>query len=211
MVISFVSGQLDTIQNDSVIIDNNGIGYEIKVCPDTLNTLIRSGVKDKNLKLYTFMSVKEEAINLYGFLSHKQLLLFNQLITVSGIGPKAAMNIISGLPLDRICFAIASEDVNLLSKIQGVGKKTAQRLILELKDKINLVSDDSLEVIGSKINSNFDESNMSDAIEALCALGYSRSQVIKTVMQIDEEKSSDLSASQIIKLALKSFSNSKLT
>ena len=205
-MISFVSGQLDTVQNDSVIINNNGIGYEIKVSPETLNNLMSFDAK--NLKLYTFMSVKEDGITLYGFLSHKQLMLFNQLITVSGIGPKAAMNIISGLPLEQICLAIVSEDANLLSKIQGVGKKTAQRLILELKDKVNLVSDDELN--SAVPNSNSNDSNMSDAIEALCSLGYARNQVVKTVMQINaENKDSGLTVQQVIKLALKSFSNSK--
>ena len=203
-MISFVSGQLDTVQNDSVIINNNGIGYEIKVSPETLNNLMSFDAK--NLKLYTFMSVKEDGITLYGFLSHKQLMLFNQLITVSGIGPKAAMNIISGLPLEQICLAIVSEDANLLSKIQGVGKKTAQRLILELKDKVNLVSDD----VSDMPNLNSNDSNASDAIEALCSLGYARNQVVKTVMQINaENKDSHLTVQQVIKLALKSFSNSK--
>lgn len=182
-MISFIIGEVDSIEKNTVILNNNGIGYEIKVADET--KIITS---DKKLKLYTFMSVKEDSINLYGFCSLAELQTFKKLITVSGIGPKAAMNILANMTQENIYFAIATENIDSLSKIPGVGKKTAQRLILELKDKITLPD-------------NLPKSDeLSDAVEALCSLGYERAQIIKIAVQMQTD---GLDAQQIIKQILK--------
>ncbi len=134
------------------------------------------------------MSVKEDSINLYGFCSLAELQTFKKLITVSGIGPKAAMNILANMTQENIYFAIATENIDALSKIPGIGKKTAQRLILELKDKITLPD-------------NLPKSDeLSDAVEALCSLGYERAQIIKIAMQMQTD---GLDTQQIIKQILK--------
>lgn len=192
-MISFIIGEVDSIEKNSVIINNNGIGYEIRVSDSTINKIISLGTNEK-LKLYTFMSVKEDSICLYGFLSLSQLQTFNQLITVSGIGPKAAMNILANMSDEDVLFAIASEDTDALSKIPGIGKKTAQRLVLELKDKISLPA--------LRNQSHIESNECTDAIDALCSLGYVRSDVIKIVMEMETE---NLSAQEIIKIALKFF------
>ena len=191
-MISFIIGKIDSIEKNSVILNNNGIGYEIRVSDSTINKIISLG-KNENLKLYTFMSVKEDSICLYGFLSLSQLKTFNQLIKVSGIGPKAAMNILSNMDEESVLLAIASEDINSLSKIPGIGKKTAQRLILELKDKINISSSDKNYV---------ENDECADAIEALCSVGYQRAQILKIVMEM---KTEGMKAQDIIKQVLKLF------
>ncbi len=191
-MISFIEGEVDSIEKNSLILNNNGIGYEIKVSDATINKIISMG-KNKNLRLYTFMSVKEDSICLYGFLTLPQLKTFNQLITVSGIGPKAAMNILSNMDEDSLQIAIASEDINSLSKIPGIGKKTAQRLILELKDKINISPCDESCVKNDECV---------DALEALCSLGYPRAQILKIIMEMDTQ---NLNTQDIIRHALKFF------
>lgn len=192
-MISFVIGKIDYIGKNSVIINNNDIGYEIKTSDSTINKIIKYGTSEK-IKLYTFTCFKEDSISLFGFLAFDELMLFNHLITVSGIGPKAAMNILAFFSVNDISFAIASEDINLLSKIPGIGKKTAQRLVLELKDKINAPT--------IKNKNEVENNECTDAIEALCSLGYNRSDIIKIIMSMQIK---NLSTQKIIKLALKSL------
>ena len=205
-MIFFVSGNIDFIDGDNIIIDNNGIGYRIKIAENILPDVINFYHERKKIKLYTFLSVKEDAINLYGFLYVNDLKLFSLLINISGIGPKAALNIISNMSAKNILLAVNNEDADLLSKVPGIGKKTAQRLILELKNKINLLSDIAMNDNLSLNNKTLELKNnnkINDALEALISLGYNKSEVIKIMSEINNIN--DLSTQEIIKLALKLF------
>ena len=144
------------------------------------------------------MTIKDEIIFLYGFLSREELEIFNQLLNVSGIGSKAAMNILANITHENILSAIANENINLLSSVPGIGKKTAQRLILELKDKINKFD----------LNISADNKNFLEAQEALFSLGYSQSDIIKITTQI-KNQNQNLSTEEIIKQALKLFAIKK--
>ena len=135
---------------------------------------------------------------MYGFLSREELEIFNQLLNVSGIGSKAAMNILANITHENILSAIANENINLLSSVPGIGKKTAQRLILELKDKINKLD----------LNISADNKNFLEAQEALFSLGYSQSDIIKVTTQI-KNQNQNLTTEEIIKQALKLFAIKK--
>lgn len=182
-MISFVIGDIHAVTKNSITLCNNNIGYDIKVSSMTINKL---SLDDTNVKLYTFMNVKEDSITLYGFLSQKELSVFNKLITVSGIGPKVALALLDSFSPDDIYIAIASEDINKLSSCSGVGKKTAQRLVLELKDKM-----ENIEVVNTEYF---------DAVEALCSLGYPRNIVNKIVVEVAV---TGMTTQEIIKRALK--------
>ena len=138
-MIYFLIGEVELLEKNFVVINNNNIGYQIKISDATHKKILDliSNDRKKKIKFYTFMTIKDEIIFLYGFLSREELEIFNQLLSVSGIGPKAAMNILANITHENILSAIANENINLLSSVPGIGKKTAQRLILELKDKIN--------------------------------------------------------------------------
>jgi len=197
-MISFVSGSVDRVDKNFVIINNNGIGYEIKISERTCDQIEELLNSQREIKLYTHMSVKDDGMFLYGFVSFEELGMFKKLISVSGVGPKAAMSVISHMSSAEFYFAVLNEDFDILSKAPGIGRKTAQRIVLELKDKIkklnpNVFSDKNLEC-DSKNN----EARL-DALEALCSLGYTRSNVIKTIAQIQEK---NISTQDIIKQAL---------
>ena len=200
-MISFITGTLDFVEKNSVFIDNNGIGYEIKVLNSAVNEILYLAQRGEKIKIHTFMLVKDDSVYLYGFLSREELKTFKLLMTVSGVGPKAAANILDGVEYDRLPEIISTEDIDTLSKISGVGKKTAQRLIIELRDKISTLC--SFDSFKSKIKA---DNGSKDAIEALCSLGYQRLSVVKIVDRVISDSSKDnLSAQDIIKQALKLF------
>ena len=132
-MIAFVSGILSDSTEDAAVVDVSGVGYRVLVSPGTLDKLPAVGTP---VKLYTYFCVREDALLLYGFLTKEELGLFKQLITVSGIGPKAGLSLLSVMSVDDLRFAIFSADARAIAKAPGVGKKTAERLVLELKDKI---------------------------------------------------------------------------
>lgn len=193
-MISYIKGIIEEVEEDKVIIDNNGIGYGIFM-PQSSLELIGSG---EELKIYTYLNVKEDAMQLYGFLSKEELNLFKKLIGVSGVGPKGGLSIITACPGDSLQMAIISGDAKAISKAQGIGAKTAQRIIIELKDKIDLeevISTNSGEAVA-------DTEVKSDAIEALIALGYSRTSAFNAVNKVD--KITD-DVEELLKLALKNI------
>lgn len=193
-MISYIKGIIEEVEEDKVIIDNNGIGYGIFM-PQSSLELIGSG---EELKIYTYLNVKEDAMQLYGFLSKEELNLFKKLIGVSGVGPKGGLSIITACPGDSLQMAIISGDAKAISKAQGIGSKTAQRIIIELKDKIDLeevISTNSGEAVA-------DTEVKSDAIEALIALGYSRTSAFNAVNKVD--KITD-DVEELLKLALKNI------
>ena len=199
-MIYFLIGEVELLEKNFVVINNNNIGYQIKISDATHKKILDliSNDRKKKIKFYTFMTIKDEIIFLYGFLSREELEIFNQLLSVSGIGPKAAMNILANITHENILSAIANENINLLSSVPGIGKKTAQRLILELKDKINKLD----------LNISADNKNFLEAQEALFSLGYSQSDIIKVTTQI-KNQNQNLTTEEIIKQALKLFAIKK--
>lgn len=199
-MIYFLIGEVELLEKNFVVINNNDIGYQIKISDATHKKILDliSNDRKKKIKFYTFMTLKDEIIFLYGFLSREELEIFNQLLSVSGIGPKAAMNILANITHENILSAIANENINLLSSVPGIGKKTAQRLILELKDKINKLD----------LNISADNKNFLEAQEALFSLGYSQSDIIKITTQI-KNQNQNLATEEIIKQALKLFAIKK--
>ena len=199
-MIYFLIGEVELLEKNFVVINNNNVGCQIKISDATHKKILDliSNDRKKKIKFYTFMTIKDEIVFLYGFLSREELEIFNQLLSVSGIGPKAAMNILANITHENILSAIANENINLLSSVPGIGKKTAQRLILELKDKINKLD----------LNISADNKNFLEAQEALFSLGYSQSDIIKITTQI-KNQNQNLSTEEIIKQALKLFAIKK--
>lgn len=197
-MISYISGIYTGHSADAVVIECNGVGFLIRVPETVLNRL---PAKNSQLKLYTYLHVKEDAMQLYGFMGKDEQEMFEKLIGVSGIGPKGALAILSSLSLDTLRFAIYAQDAKTIAKAQGIGLKTAQKMILELKDKISL-SDalDTAQTDEPEADSQWAR-NRSEAVEALTALGFSSSEAVKAVAAVKD--SEQLSTEAIIKAALK--------
>ncbi len=184
-MISYIIGVVDSIESDRVIVEHNEMGYNIFM-PNA--SLERIGVGEK-LKIYTYFSVREDAMQLYGFLTKDELELFKKLIAVSGVGPKGGLAIISACPGDSLQMAIISGDAKAISKAQGIGAKTAQRIIIELKDKIDI--EDMISVKGTE-KATVNSTVQSDAIEALLALGYSRTDAFNAVKKVEISENMDV-------------------
>jgi len=200
-MISFIKGQLDAVNINTIVIDCGGVGYEISVGFNTIAKLPSVGTQ---LKINTYLQVKDDGVGLFGFISKEELNMFHMLISVSGIGPKVAMNMLGSSSPNEIMIAIISGDVKAISSLPGIGKKIAQRLILELKDKIKTDSATTYELDIEKSSYSIEgEGAKNEAIAALTALGYSRSEALKAVISIYEE---GMDTQQTIKLALKNFS-----
>ncbi len=199
-MISFIKGIVEIIGDDFVIIDNGGIGYKVKV---SLNTLSKLPKKDSEVKIFTHMQVREDDISLYGFMSMEEISMFNLLTSVSGIGAKGALGILNILSPTELMLCIVAEDVTSICKAPGVGKKTASRLILELKDKIKSKSDNyetlKLDDVSNNPQVNTDKQ---DAISALIALGYDKNESFKVVLEVALE---EMTVEEIIKASLKKF------
>ena len=190
-MIAFLSGTIEYLGTDTVVIDVGGVGYEVKVSAEVSGALSAVGVGN-TVKLYTYTYLREDQIALYGFRSRDDLALFKQLITVSGIGPRGGLSLLSVMTADDLRFAIVSGDARMISRAPGIGKKTAERLILDLRDKISsayAVSDDP-EIAAGGIDRAGDgrrdavaeeSSPASDAVEALVALGYMRAEAARAV------------------------------
>ena len=185
VMIAFVRGILNARTENSVIVDAGGLGFEIYI---PLSVQERLPAIGDEVTLYTYMNVKEDEMSLYGFLDRDDLSMFKLLISVSGIGPKGAQSILSGLSADDLRFAILSQDVKAISKAPGVGPRTAQRVILELKDKVNL--DDGFAHLSADASTGrgaASPSERNDAIMALTVLGYSNMDAMRVVTGIDTE------------------------
>ena len=201
-MIAFVSGMVADITEDNVIVDVGGVGMNVCISADTASRL--PGI-DQDVKLYTYTCVREDAFLLYGFLSKNELELFKKCITVNGIGPKGALALLSAFDADSLRFAIISEDVKAISKAPGIGPKTAQRLVLELKDKLpvdaSMISREIAAGNGGNESSFADQSEKKEALDALVALGYGRSESAKALNEIGSIEGMDSGA--ILKAALK--------
>lgn len=143
-MIAFLKGTIEDITENSLVLDVNGIGYEVLVPGQLLDMLKGIG---QELKVYTYMQVREDAVVLFGFLTRDDLAMFKMLIGVNGVGPKAGLGILSALGTEELRFAVLADDAKRIAKAPGIGAKTAQKIILELKDKLDLA-----EVFEQKLN-----------------------------------------------------------
>lgn len=198
-MISYIRGELAAIEEGKAIIDVAGVGYGIFMSGQALSVLPEVG---EEVKIYTYLNVKEEAMQLYGFLSRDDLEIFKLVIGVSGIGPKGGLNILSRMSPDELRFAILSGDAKAISSAPGIGKKTAEKLIVELKDKISV--EEVLENSGQSSSHEFSASPeagmQAEAVQALTALGYGSQESLRAVKKTSPECAS---VEEILKEALK--------
>ncbi len=199
---SYIKGTLEEISEDLIVVENHGIGYNIRISARMLDALPAHG---EEVKIYTYLYVKEDAFSLFGFPSRDELEMFKLLINVSGIGPKGGLAVLSVLSANDLRFAIVAEDAKTISKAPGIGSKTAKRLIIELKDKIDLET---------AIETGFEEAEAvsagagnnrirKEASEALVALGYSATEASKVLAGIEITEDSDVES--VLKAALKNM------
>jgi len=196
-MIALLTGKIAGKSPDSVILDVNGVGYRVQIPFSTFFALPEDGA---TLTLNIHTNVKEDAIHLYGFLTPKEKQFFQLLITVSGVGPKLAKDILSNIQPDQLASALCRGDIVRLSAIPGIGKKTSERLVLELKDKIvklGLAGTSD----GSSTLSKQESSIRDDVASAIINLGYKEALVIKTLSEIDT--GADAPMETVLKLALK--------
>ena len=200
---AYLKGMLEEVTEDNIVVEVNGIGYNVKVSGTTVEMLPGMG---NEVKIYTYTLVREDALLLYGFLTRDDLEIFKKLITVNGIGPKGGLAILSVMSADALRFAIMAGDAKAIAKAPGVGNKTAERVILDLRDKISL--EDTLAGLGNPSETAqgqgaqaLDNVMKKEAIEALVALGYSASDATAAVKKV--ELTEDSTVELILKKALK--------
>ena len=193
-MIAYLKGIIDIKRQDYVVIDVHGVGYKIFMPEGAIQNL----EVDSEAKIYTFMRVREDDVSLYGFLNVEELAMFELLISVGGIGAKSAVGILSNIAPSKFALAVITDDVATLKKLPGIGAKTAQRIILELKDKIKTQEATEQE---SEIKQKIEVSDgAKDAIEALQVLGYTRKEVEEAISKIGD---SNLTTEEITKQGLK--------
>ena len=195
-MISYIKGKLEIKSKDYIVVDVGGIGYKIFMSETAINEL----EKGTEVKVFTYMRVREDDISLYGFLNNEELVTFELLISVGGVGAKSAISILSNITPSKFALAVITNDVNTLKKLPGIGAKTAARIILELKDKMKTeqsIEENKNEEIKEAIVL---DNKANDAVEALCVLGYTRKDVEKVLSKIDTNK---LTVEEIIKQGLK--------
>lgn len=195
-MIAFIRGQIVFRDPSHVLIDVNGIGHEVRI---SLNTYTDIGEKEE-VFLYTHFHVKEDAHTLYGFHDENEKKVFQQLISISGVGPNTALMLLSSLKPSDLMSAIINSQVSVIQAVKGIGAKTAQRIILELKDKLpdELLENSSLKTSGT------DNTIRSEALSALLTLGYTKAAAEKAIDNVMREKGSDIRLEELIKSVLKS-------
>lgn len=202
-MIAYIKGKVAEILEDRVILESGFMGYNLFMPMASAEAVLRRG---DEVKLYTHLHVREDAMQLFGFLTKDDLHTFQLLLGVNGIGPKAALGILSGLTADELRFAVLSEDVKTISKAPGIGKKTAQKLILELKDKMDL--QEAFDLKAQHVQeAQGDMADLSDArkeaVEALTALGYSGADALRAVKKVEMTPGMDVET--LLKAALKNL------
>jgi len=200
-MIAFVKGKVVETDENLVVIDNNGLGMNVIASNETVyeaNSKI-----GQEISLYTYLAVREDAISLYGFHSKEERNMFKKLILVSGIGPKVAIGILSGITPTDLAVAIYSQDVSKLTSIKGLGKKTAERIIVELKEKVDKADTKNLGQVSSRYSSNRETD---DAVFALVALGLGKQEAVDLVASVYEDGDK---AEEIITKSLKNMGGSR--
>lgn len=193
-MIAFLKGKVDFKTNSFIVIDVNGIGFKVFMTESSIQSI----EKEQEIKVYTYMRVMEDDMSLYGFLNNEELAMFELLISVGGIGAKSAIAILSNIEPSAFALAVITDDVSKLKKLPGIGPKTAQRIILELKDKIK--SEQALEDSSDIKEKIVIDNNTQDAIDALQVLGYNRKSIEIALEGLDTK---DMSVEEIIKQGLK--------
>jgi len=211
-MIAYVKGELAFVYERAVVVDVNGVGYLVNVSPATITRLPARGAQ---VQVFTYFQSNDAGQSLHGFLTQEEVRLFTLLISVSGIGPKVASAILGAMSPQQIILSIVAQDAAALSKAPGVGKKTAQRVILELKDKIKSEAGEESAFVASAFSGGAGGINgtnaggataaKQDAADALLALGYGRAEAVQAVLEVAED---EMSADTIIKLALKKLARS---
>lgn len=209
----YIRGKLALLQPNCAVLDANGVGYKMTISQSTYEAIPRSEDASADVRLYTWLSVREDGVELYGFASEAELSSFRMLLGVSGVGPKAALSILSLLTPEKFALAVCTDDKKLIAKANGVGPKTAARIILELQDKLLKEtanreigeSNRSSDALGSALQNAMTspgtaQGRMSEAQDALLVLGYSRSEAMQALQGID---TSSLEVEDIIRSALK--------
>jgi len=202
----YIRGELVVSTPNMAVVDAAGVGYKMTISENTYRALPRRTDKNPSVTLYSYLSVREDGIELFGFVNERELSSFKMLLSVSGVGPKAAMAILSLLTPEKFALAVCTEDKKTIAKANGVGPKTAARIILELRDKLMketsidedlsaAVLDHSAEAAGAPARG-----KLSEAMDALLVLGYSRAEAQNALKSIDTQA---LSIEDIIKEALK--------
>lgn len=207
-MIAYIRGRLEYVdlEEGMAVLETGGIGYQILLSGRDLELLPSAG---EEVRLYTYLQVRDDAFVLYGFFTREDRKLFGQLLGVSGIGPKGALGILSGLSADDLRFAVLADDAKTIAKAPGIGLKTAKKLILELRDKLSLEEAFEARLAGEKAREGTEPSAgltaaRNEAVEALTALGYSSSEALKAVRQV--EASDGMDVEEILKAALKYMS-----
>ena len=201
---AYLKGTLEEITEDNIVVEVGNIGYNVKVSTTTADLLPGLG---SEVKIYTYTLVREDTFSLYGFLTRDDLEIFKKLITVNGIGPKGGLAILSVMNADALRFAIMAGDAKSIAKAPGIGNKTAERVILDLRDKVSL--EDTLRGLGEPVgvegavsgSAGIDNMIKKEAIEALVALGYSASDATAAVKKV--EVTEDTTVENVLKAALK--------
>ncbi len=197
-MISYIKGELVEVTENAIVLDHGGMGFSIMMPASILAKLPQIG---SELKVHTYLYVKEDILDLYGFLTKDDLKIFKLLITVNGIGPKGALAILSAMTPDDLRFAVLAGDAKTISKAPGIGNKTAQKLIIELKDKLKI--EDVLDGSdgGYETSSDMGDTAAAEAVMALTALGYSAADATRAVKLVDNAGNMDSEA--LLKAALK--------
>lgn len=201
-MISYVRGELVAIEEDKVILDVNGVGFGIYMPAQAMSMLPPLG---EEIRLHTYMNVREDAMQLFGFLTKDDLKVFKLLIGVSGIGPKGGLSILSQLSPDDLRFAVMANDAKTISSAPGIGKKTAEKLIIELKDKLSIedVLNKAVENETATTVTNAGNEIQAEAVQALVALGYGSTESMKAVKKVLLDE--DTTVEDVLKQALKNM------
>ena len=194
-----LTGELTYIGDQFLVVECGGVGFK---CFTSVATAANAGRIGDQIRLYTYLSVKEDALDLYGFKTENELRAFKLLISVSGVGPKAAVSILSEMSADKLALAVAAGDTKAITRATGVGKKIAERIVLELKDKMAGVTLSSSESSVSAAASVAEDSPAGEAVAALVALGFSKSDAAAAVGAMD----SSLPADEMIRQGLRQLS-----
>lgn len=203
----YISGKLAHLENGVAVVDAGGVGYKLTISGTTYDAMPpnRSVKEPPNVLLYTYMAVREDGVELFGFANETELASFKLLISVSGVGPKAAMSILSLLTPEKFALAVCTEDKKTIAKANGIGPKTAARIILELKDKLmkEHAGDDLTSVTGvadSTLASNGKRGKLTEATDALIVLGYSRAEAMNALKDLNTD---GMELEEIIRASLK--------
>lgn len=178
---AYIKGLYESRMLDYIVLDVNGIGYKVFMSE---NSMKKIGELGTTIKVYTYVKVREDDISIYGFSSAEELRMFELLISVSGIGAKSAITILSNIEPSSFALAVVSDDVSVLKKLPGIGTKSAQRIILELKDKLKSINIEESDINESAVITNNNE-NIEDMISALQVLGYTRKDIEKIIPKLD--------------------------